>query len=70
MTLVSGEDAAEAAEARYDVESGTVTLTGDVVVTQGQNVLAGETMVVDLGDGTARVEGRVRSVLQPGSGSD
>lgn len=70
VTLVSGEDAAEAAEARYDVESGTVTLTGDVIVTQGQNVLAGETMVVDLGDGTARVEGRVRSVLQPGSGSD
>lgn len=67
VTLVSGEDAAEAREATYDVEAGLVTLTGDVVLTRGQNVLAGERMVVDLGAGTAAVEGRVRSVFQPGS---
>ena len=66
VTLVSGPDAAEAQEASYDVDAGTVTLTGDVVVTQGQNVLSGERMVVNLTDGTAQVQGRVRSVLQPG----
>ena len=38
----------------------------DVVLTRGPNVLVGERMVVDLGAGTAAVEGRVRSVFQPG----
>ena len=66
VTLVSGADAAEARAATYDVESGNVTLTGDVVLTQGQNVLTGDRMEVNLGSGTARVQGRVRSVLQPG----
>lgn len=66
VTLVSGPDAAEARAATYDVESGDVTLTGDVVLTQGENVLTGERMKVNLASGTARVDGRVRSVLQPG----
>lgn len=66
VTLVSGADAAEAADAVYDVESGHVTLSGDVVLTQGANVLIGDRMVVDLASGTAQVDGRVRSVLQPG----
>lgn len=67
VTLVSGPDAAEARAATYDVETGNVTLTGDVVLTQGQNVLTGDRMLVNLESGTAQVEGRVRSVLQPGS---
>lgn len=66
VTLVSGADAAEAAEAVYDVEAGTVRLSGDVLLSQGQNVLSGERMTVDLATGAAQVEGRVRSVLQPG----
>ena len=65
VTLASNGDAAEAREATYDVEGGTVTLSGDVLMTQGKNVLSGERLVVDLGAGTARVEGRVRSVIQP-----
>lgn len=66
VTLVSGADAAEAQAATYDVETGNVTLTGDVVLTQGGNVLTGDTMQVNLESGTAQVQGRVRSVLQPG----
>lgn len=66
VTLVSGEDAAEAAEAVYDVEAGQVTLTGDVVLAQGANVLTGDRMVVDLATGAAEVAGRVRTILQPG----
>ena len=66
VTLVSGEDAAEAREAVYDVVAGNVTLTGDVMLTQGGNILAGQSMVVNLADGTARMQGRVRSVIQPG----
>lgn len=66
VTLVSGPDAAEAGTADYDVESGQVVLNGDVVLSQGSNVLTGDQVTVDLGTGTAQVQGRVRSVLQPG----
>lgn len=65
VTLVSGPDAAEAARASYDVEAGRITMTGDVLITQGANVLSGQTVVVDLATGSAQVEGRVRSILQP-----
>ncbi len=67
VTLVSGEDAAEAQKAVYDVEGGNVVLTGDVLLSQGKNVLSGDTVTVDLATGAAQVNGRVRSVLQPGT---
>lgn len=66
VTLVNGAEAAEAAEANYNVEDGMIVLSGDVIMTQGQNVLRGDRMQVNLADGTAQVDGRVRSVLQPG----
>lgn len=66
VTLVSGPDAAEADAAVYDVASGIVTLTGNVMLAQGGNVLSGNSMTVNLATGAANVEGRVRSVLQPG----
>lgn len=66
VTMVSGPDAAEARAATYDVESGNVVLTGDVLLTQSGNVLAGEKVTIDLATGTANASGRVRSVLQPG----
>ena len=69
---LSGEEAdvrtaAEAAEAAYDVEKGTVVLTGDAIVTRGESVLAGDRIEVSLKDGTASVQGGVRTVLQPGA---
>lgn len=67
VTLVSGADAAEAQRAVYDVEGGNVVLTGDVLLSQGQNVLSGDKVTVDLATGAAQVNGRVRSVLQPGA---
>ena len=67
VALVSGPDAAEAAEAAYDVEKGTVVLTGDAIVTRGESVLAGDRIEVSLKDGTASVQGGVRTVLQPGA---
>jgi lipopolysaccharide export system protein LptA len=59
----------------FDMKSNTVTLTGNpVVMTQGQNVLRGDRLVVDLTSGVSRVEsgkngqGRVQGLFQPGSG--
>ena len=57
----------------FDMESNTVTLSGNVVMTQGQNVLKGDKLVVDLTNGVSRVEsgkggqGRVQGLFQPGS---
>ncbi|MFT4012010.1 MAG: lipopolysaccharide transport periplasmic protein LptA [Paracoccus sp. (in: a-proteobacteria)] len=67
VTLASGQDAAEAKAADYDVASGNVVLTGDVLLTQGASVLSGQSVTVNLASGTAQAQGRVRSVLQPGS---
>lgn len=68
VTFVTPTDAAEAREAVYAVESGTVTLAGDVLLTQGPNAISGERLVVDLDAGSGRMEGRVRTVI--GGGGD
>lgn len=66
VTLVSGEDAAEAARADYNITTGMIELRGDVLLVQGENAITGDEMLVDTAAGTARVTGRVRTVLQPG----
>lgn len=66
VTLVSGPDAAEAQRADYNIESGLVVLTGDVLMTQGSSVISGDRATVHLDDGTARVQGRVKTILQTG----
>lgn len=67
VTLVSGPDAAEAAQAAYDVETGVIVLTGNAMVTRQGSVLAGDRIEVSLKDGSATVQGGVRTVLQPGA---
>ena len=59
----------------FDMKTNTVTLNGKVVMTQGQNVLRGDRLVVDLTSGVSRVEsgkngeGRVQGLFQPSGGS-
>jgi lipopolysaccharide export system protein LptA len=56
----------------FDMRTNTVTLSGGVVMTQGQNVLRGDRLVVNLTSGVSRVEsgkngqGRVEGLFQPG----
>ncbi len=64
VTLVSGQDAAEAERADYNIDAGTVVMSGNVLLTQGDNALTSEQMTVNLDDGTAQMSGRVRTVLQ------
>lgn len=67
VTLVSASEAAEAREAVYTPGDATVVLTGGVLLTQGKNVMAGESLTVNLTTGTGTMAGRVRTVLQPGA---
>ena len=69
VTLVSGEEAAEAERADYNIESGTVVMSGNVLLTQGGNALTAQTMTVNLEAGTAEMSGRVRTVLTPAEDS-
>lgn len=64
VTMVNGEETAEGADAVYEVDAGTVLLTGDVIVTQGRNVVAGERLFVDLDSGNGTMEGRVRTIFR------
>ncbi len=69
VTLVSGAEAAESEEAVYTIDSGEVVMTGNVLLVQGGNTISGQKLVVDLATGTGRMEGRVKTVLQPGGGN-
>lgn len=77
VTVVTKDQSASGDLGVYDLLQKTITLTGNVVVSQGQNVIHGEKVVVDTVTGNARVEsgsqgggaatpGRVRALIQPG----
>ena len=57
----------------FDMKTNTVTLNGKVVMTQGQNVLRGDRLMVDLTSGVSRVEAgksghdRVEGLFLPSS---
>lgn len=64
VTLVTPTEAAEGQKAVYNVDTGDIVMTEDVLVTQGQSAIAGTRLVVDLETGLGQMEGRVRSVFQ------
>ncbi|ROU03052.1 lipopolysaccharide transport periplasmic protein LptA [Histidinibacterium lentulum] len=64
VTLATADEQAEAQRAEYDLVAGTLTLIGEVLLTQGQSALSAERMVVNLDDGTARMEGRVTTIFR------
>ena len=66
MTFTTATEAAEAQNADYNIETGLLTLSGDVLLTQGASAISAETMTINVADGTAEMQGRVRTVLQQG----
>jgi len=66
VTLVNGNEAAEARQAVYSIDDGVIVMTGDVILTQGANALSSQRMVVDLNSGVATLEGRVKTIIQTG----
>jgi lipopolysaccharide export system protein LptA len=76
VTVVTKDQNASGELGVYDLKTKTITLTGNVVVSQGKNVLHGERVVVDTATGNARVESgatahdRVRALILPGKGAN
>ena len=66
VTLVNGNDAAEAERAEYSIVNNEVVMNGNVLLTQGRNSLTSESMTLDLATGTARMNGRVKTILNTG----
>ncbi|MFT4961082.1 MAG: lipopolysaccharide export system protein LptA [Paracoccaceae bacterium] len=64
VTLVSGPDAAEADKADYTIKSGVIVMTGNVLLTQGQNAMTSQQMTINLITGTANMAGRVKTILK------
>jgi lipopolysaccharide export system protein LptA len=63
--IVTGETAI------FDTKANQVTMQGGVVLTQGQNVLRGDRLVVDMTTGVSRIEsdtGRVQGLFQSSGG--
>jgi len=83
VTVITKDQNASGDLGVYDLKTKTITLSGNVVVSQGQNVIHGQKVVVDMITGNARVEsgssagasgapgpGRVRALILPGKGQN
>jgi lipopolysaccharide export system protein LptA len=64
VTFVTATEAAQAQTADYNLATGIMILSGDVLLTQGASALTAEQMTVDLETGQAQLSGGVRTVFQ------
>ncbi len=74
---VTPEQRVRGDQAVYDAKAQTLTVTGSVVASRGQDAMKGERLVVNTVSGDARMEGggdrssrRVRTVIYPGARPD
>ena len=74
MTVVSKDQVATGDHAVFDRAANKVTMTGNAVLSQCQNVTRGERIVYDLNTGVANVETapgkRVSALIIPGSNDE
>ena len=66
VTIVTEADAAESSDATYQVATGALVMTGNVLLTQGPGTISGDRLVADLRAGTGRMEGRVKTLFNSG----
>jgi lipopolysaccharide export system protein LptA len=68
VTVVQKDQNAAGDTAIFNMRENTVTLTGNVIVTRGQDVLRGQRLVVDLTSGVTKMDqGRVEGLFQSSS---
>jgi lipopolysaccharide export system protein LptA len=71
VVVTQKEQTVTADRGDFDMRTNSVTLTGNVVVSRGKDVLRGQRLVVDLTTGVSRMEsggGRVEGLFQSKSG--
>jgi lipopolysaccharide export system protein LptA len=74
VIVVQKDQTATGESGIFDMKSNTVTLVGSVVISQGPNVVKGDTLTVDMTTGVSRItcgkgqeKCRVQGLFQPGS---
>lgn len=68
VVLTSGNQAASGNSAVFDMPSQTLVLTGDVVLSQGENVIAGSKLIINMLTGKSKMvsgKQRIRMMLAP-----
>ena len=74
VTVISRDQNASGDLGIYDVKKKTITLTGNVVVSQGKNVLRGDRVIVDTVTGDAHIDSNqshgVRALILPSKGAN
>jgi lipopolysaccharide export system protein LptA len=72
VLIVQKDQSATGDNGVYDLKSNTMTLTGNVVVTQGTSVMRGERMVVNMATGVTKVDGtrQIELLMVPGASKD
>ncbi len=68
VAIVSATESAKGEWAVYDVDSGQITMGGNVILNRGKNQLRGSQLVIDLQTGQSRIlggGGRVKGVFVP-----
>jgi len=67
VTFVSPDEAAESDTAVYTLATDMLIMQGSVLVTQGATALSADKLTYNLETGDGVMEGRVKTILQPGS---
>ena len=74
MIVVQKDQTATGDTGIFDMRANTVTMVGNVVISQGQNVVKGDTLTVDMTTGVSRIacgkaqeKCRVQALIQPGT---
>lgn len=71
--IVNGAETASGDRAEYNVAGGVIRMNGSVTLTQGGNVVKGQSLTIDLNTGQGKIDGgtgRVKSTFTPAKVSD
>ena len=64
VVVISGDDKATSDEADYNLERGTIIMTGNAYILQAGNTARAQRAEIDVDTGASTLSGRVRTVLQ------
>ena len=63
VKLENGVETATSDHAVYDLKTGLIEMTGDVLLNQDTTTIAGPMLIIDVEKGTGLMQGRVKSVF-------
>ena len=63
VKLENGVETATSDHAVYDLKTGLIEITGDVLLNQDTTTIAGPMLIIDVEKGTGLMQGRVKSVF-------